>query len=76
MDRCSEAHALKLETPSSEDVICRVRPVVGRPNDFNVVFVGAGNMMFGKLKSHHDVSFELTLLPRFRRRTLESFIQI
>lgn len=27
---------------------CRVRPSGNRPDAFNVVFVGAGNMMFGE----------------------------
>lgn len=62
MDRYSEAHALKPEIRNSEDLICRVRPVVGRPNDFNVVFVGAGNMMFGKPEIFHNVLAELSTL--------------
>lgn len=46
MDRYSNNEALELQITNVEDAICRVRPI-GRPNSFNVVFVGAGNMMFG-----------------------------
>ena len=48
MDRYSDDEALKTQTTNTELAICRVRPVLGRPDNFNVVFVGAGNMMFGK----------------------------
>ncbi|KLO07633.1 hypothetical protein SCHPADRAFT_917149 [Schizopora paradoxa] len=46
----------------------RVRHVVGRPNDFNVVFVGAGNMMFGSDEGpwNHSFRFEHKLGPRLK----------